>query len=227
VERRDIVPRNPETGEITLGINGTTYTLLLDTNAMVLLEEWFASTTDAQTSATLNVDRLAQALNEILNVQNAQSEVATLERQLSATDRPDERARLVERLEHARPSASPDRVWQIARQALSQRSMEGTFQDVLLRVSKGSVRYIRALIWAALRRNHPTITIEQAGDLIQAAGGLFALSEQLVALADTASPDPVDVKDLGVSAERPPKAHARRRGNGAGATSISPPVAPA
>lgn len=94
-----------------------------------------------------------------------------------------------------------------------------TFDQVLARVQAGSVRHIRAFVWAALRRYHQEITVDGAGDLIHAAGGLQAFTNQLLAMLGGVSADPADLKALGVdNTANPQRAQARRRGIGGRST---------
>lgn len=98
---------------------------------------------------------------------------------------------------------------------------EVTFAQILFRAASGSVRYTRACIWAALKRHHPEITLQEVGRLIQVAGGLSVFAEKLQALSRSATPDPADAQTLGVSGKgNPRRARAKR---GTGVVSISPP----
>lgn len=98
---------------------------------------------------------------------------------------------------------------------------EATFQQVLEKVSSGSVRHIRGFVWAALQEYHPTMTVKDAGDFITEAGGLIAFSAQLESLTQSTTPDKRDLDDLGVT-PNPPKARATRRSRGTGGRSTSP-----
>lgn len=96
-----------------------------------------------------------------------------------------------------------------------------SFVEVIQKVVNGnSMRHLRALVWAALRRHHPTMTVKEAGDLISRAGGVQAFGEQLNALVNSTQPDPGDVESA-----RPRKAQARK--GGTGAISIAKPAASA
>jgi|SRR6478735_4549944 len=134
---------NRELGEVDITINGATYTLVLNTNAMVLLEDRFST-----------------------------------------------------------------------------KDHEVTFDQVLARVSAGSVRHIRAFVWAALQAHHRELTIEQVGDLIQAAGGLQGFTNQLITMVAGTRPEPEDLATVGVRPGNPRKAQARNgRAHGTGARS--------
>jgi hypothetical protein len=91
-----------------------------------------------------------------------------------------------------------------------------TFDTVIQRVNQGSVKHIRAFIWASLQEHHKDITLAGAGKLIQAAGGMEGLFNQINAMTKSVAPDPADVKELGVESERPPKARAVKRNGGTG-----------
>ena len=99
---------------------------------------------------------------------------------------------------------------------------EVTFVQILQKVERGSIRYIRAFIWAALQRHHKHITIDQAGELIDKAGGIAGLAQQVTALQETAVPDKADVVELGAGrkGKGPPKAQAKTKERG-GAASTS------
>lgn len=99
---------------------------------------------------------------------------------------------------------------------------EVTFFEVLERVNKGSMKAIRAFLWAALQHHHKgTLTIDAVGDLIEEAGGIFALSEQLQSLGKTTGPDTRDLEGVGVPEGKggPAQAKPRKAGTGAGSTS--------
>lgn len=94
-----------------------------------------------------------------------------------------------------------------------------TWDDIWTRVLRGSVKTVRALIWAMLQQHHPTITIEAASKLIDRAGGFAGLTDILTQAGKSSTPDPKDVKELGLD-KRPQTAQkTRRRGTGGGSTS--------
>lgn len=104
---------------------------------------------------------------------------------------------------------------------------EVTFGDVLERVNRGRLTDVRAFFWASLQRYQPHITLEAAGDLIQAAGGLRGFTRQLEAIANGTVPDQEDLAALGVPS-RPRAAQGARRSRvrgGTGAASTSTPGA--
>ena len=96
-----------------------------------------------------------------------------------------------------------------------------TFADVLIQSKKGSTRAMRAVFWASLRKFHPKVTLEQAGDLMDQADGNVSFAEKLAALAFAAMPADDDVKALGLKggAENPPTAQRGRRA-GTGTRSV-------
>jgi len=96
-----------------------------------------------------------------------------------------------------------------------------TYADVLMASKKGSTRAMRAVFWASLREHHRTVTLEDAGRLMDAADGTVSFAEKLAALAFAAMPADDDVKALGLKAgsDRPPKGRRRRAGTGTRSTS--------
>jgi hypothetical protein len=101
---------------------------------------------------------------------------------------------------------------------------EMTFAEIVGKVRANSLTYATAFIWAAFSRHHQDVTFDQVTDLIQAAGGLDAISDLLAALTNGTHPDPADLKDLGVGT-RPPEAQAqRKRDRGTGGRSTSTPA---
>lgn len=95
-----------------------------------------------------------------------------------------------------------------------------TFDELMRRLQRGSVKATRALIWAALRRHHKEISLADAGDLIRDAGGIDGLSGQIQKLHGSTVPDREDVAELGVkNEENPPEAQAGKRRRGTGETS--------
>lgn len=88
------------------------------------------------------------------------------------------------------------------------------------RVLRGSVRTVRALFWAMLQQHHPNVTLEGAAALIDQAGGFEGLTHILHQAAGVSTPDPKDVKELGVPAgPRAAQGTKVRRGTGGGSTS--------
>lgn len=94
-----------------------------------------------------------------------------------------------------------------------------TWDEIWARVLKGSVRTVRALIWAMLRPHHPTMTIAAASALIDKAGGFEGLSQILAQAATATTPDPKDVKELNAGSRPPAAQGTRRRGTGGASTS--------
>lgn len=82
------------------------------------------------------------------------------------------------------------------------------FEQVIARVGKNSVKHIRGLVWAALQRHHAGMTVQQAGDWIEAAGGLQGLGQKLSGLAASTTPHKEDVP----ARTRPQPAQRRRVG---------------
>ena len=112
--------------------------------------------------------------------------------------------------------------------AASTGEKEITFAQVMAKAQRGSWTYQRILVWASLQAHHPEITLKQAGDLMLASAQA-EVARAMTDLATSATPDPEDLKELGVPPARPPSAQgtrerARRR-RGTGAPSTSPPDA--
>lgn len=80
-----------------------------------------------------------------------------------------------------------------------------TFQQVTAMAEKGSLRHVRAVVWAALREHHPEMSLRAAGEVIQEYG-LSELTDHLTKLAASMSPDLADQKELTGGAKRPRKA---------------------
>lgn len=98
---------------------------------------------------------------------------------------------------------------------------EMTFFEVVERINKGSIRYVRGALWAMLRHHHPSLTLADVGELIDKVG-LAAVNAQLAATTQSATPDAKDLEAAGVPAGgkvRPVNHKARRAGTGAGSTS--------
>lgn len=84
--------------------------------------------------------------------------------------------------------------------------------EILNRGMTGHWRELRGVLWASLRKHHPSITFEQAGDLMDALDP-DVLKEAFDRLGDSARPDPEDTAALGQGRPRPPGA-AGGTGNG-------------
>lgn len=72
-----------------------------------------------------------------------------------------------------------------------------TLSEILQRVGENDIEYFRAFVWAATRRHHPALTLADAGDLIDGAGGLAGFARQISALAASMRPDPGDAATVG------------------------------
>lgn len=93
--------------------------------------------------------------------------------------------------------------------------------DIFVEAESGSLEHGIAIVWAAFLKYHPDVTFDQAVDLIDEAGSLLAISEQIAQLSQSMVPDQEDVQALGDDVKRPLKAQRR----GTGARSTSRPVA--
>lgn len=87
--------------------------------------------------------------------------------------------------------------------------------SILARAQQGDLVAVRAVFWSTLRRHHPDITVEQAGDLITAAGGSDAIDVMVNRAFDASAPDKRDMTAVGGGPANPPKAARKRRGIGA------------
>lgn len=99
--------------------------------------------------------------------------------------------------------------------ALSTPDVEVVFHDVVRRAAKGSMRATTALFWAAMRRHHPTMTMDDVGTWLGKVDG-DQLATRTAALVGGASPDAADLKEMGVPPPRPRQARAASKaGTGA------------
>lgn len=98
-----------------------------------------------------------------------------------------------------------------------------TFQDVTEAADRGSVKHLRAMLWAVLQLHHPELTIKDISPLVQRAGGLPALQRKFIELAKASMADPADLADLGAGVHRnpPPAQVSKKATNGTGVGSTS------
>jgi hypothetical protein len=81
-----------------------------------------------------------------------------------------------------------------------------TMIEISRHITRGSVTHTLALVWAALQRHHPELTMADAGDIIWA-GGMVQFRQHVDALMQAMQADPADLEALGVDqAARPPQA---------------------
>lgn len=88
---------------------------------------------------------------------------------------------------------------------LLEEAADKPFHVLLGQCQQGRIGAIRAVIWAALQRHHPDMTVEQAGEWMGKVG-LDALAAYIASAAQDAQPDPRDTRELGIKAKRPRKA---------------------
>src|SRR5688572_1257601 len=99
------------------------------------------------------------------------------------------------------------------------------FHQIADLAERGSMKHIRAMIWAVFREHHPDLQISDIGKLVAKGGGLLRFNEQLSALAAASKPDPKDLAAMG--ARNPPSAQGGRKGaRGTGVNSTSTHAAP-
>lgn len=94
--------------------------------------------------------------------------------------------------------------------------------EIISAVQSGNLTAFRALFWGMLRKYHSGVTIEQAGELVDAFGGMDLLNSALEDALLHTQPDRRDVEALGVTKSNPRRA---RVNGGIGARSTSKPVA--
>jgi hypothetical protein len=85
-----------------------------------------------------------------------------------------------------------------------------SYKQIIARAMLGQARYFTRVIWVALRTHHPDMKLEDVRALIQSVGGIDAFDQLVGRLATDATPDPQDLKALGIP-ENPPKAQTRKR----------------
>jgi hypothetical protein len=90
-------------------------------------------------------------------------------------------------------------------------SHDATWDEIAAKVNKGSVRVVRALIWAMLQRHHPDLSVLDAGHLMNDAGGIVGLARVLKVAMESATPDPEDIKALGAGKANPQQAQAGKK----------------
>ena len=105
-------------------------------------------------------------------------------------------------------------------QLFSTRDQITPWEEIVRLAEAGSLAHVRGVIWAALRKYHPEITVEGAGDLIDKAGGIQPLSSAMEVVGESTTPDPKDLDALQAGATgNPPKAqNARTRRTGGRST---------
>ena len=78
-------------------------------------------------------------------------------------------------------------------EALNPRDPDSVELDGLMKqLGKMNPRYVRAFVWATLRRHHPEITLKGASDLVTEAGGIATFIEQMGTLLQSTQPDARD-----------------------------------
>lgn len=70
---------------------------------------------------------------------------------------------------------------------------EMSFGDVMARAERGSIRHLRGIWWATLRRHHPEMSLTDASALVQEMGGLAGMQARLLEVAKASQPDEQDV----------------------------------
>jgi len=92
--------------------------------------------------------------------------------------------------------------------------------DVMRKVAKMNPIYLRAFLWATLRRHHREITLAAVSDLVVDAGGLEAFFQKIPQLLTFTQPDAADRG--AVTEAAPPNGRPMRAvGGGTGTASTS------
>ncbi len=103
---------------------------------------------------------------------------------------------------------------------------DATWDDIAVKVNKGSVRVVRALVWAMLQRHHPEMSVADAGHMMSDAGGLVGLSNVLKVAMESVTPDAEDMKALGAGKANPPGTQAAKKSRHAEASGDSSTLMP-
>lgn len=103
-----------------------------------------------------------------------------------------------------------------AEDAVSTPDREVTWDEFVARVARGSAKAFRVFIWAMFQKYHRELSLDQVGELIDAAGGADGLKAVMEAGAKASTPAKADVQAMGA---RPRKA---RPNDGTGENSTSP-----
>ena len=103
-----------------------------------------------------------------------------------------------------------------------------TFQKVSEMADAGSIKHLRAILWAVLQEHHPDVTIEQVSTLVRDAGGLGVFTVKLLEMAKATMADPKDLEALGIRpTANPQPAQGGRATRGTGGRSTSELAKPA
>ena len=103
---------------------------------------------------------------------------------------------------------------------LSTADKDVTFVEVMQKADRGSMRHMRAVLWAALLRHQPDITLQDVTNVIQTLGGVNGLNKALLAVSKATRPDAEDLP----KGKRPQRAQVNGATTGTGAISTSKPV---
>lgn len=93
-----------------------------------------------------------------------------------------------------------------------------TSQEIVLSSVMGSNRHTRFMLWAALQRHHPEVTLEDATDILGKIGGTQTLVQLLKDLRKSVEPDPEDVP-------KGPRRARQKKTDGTGVPATSSPDA--
>lgn len=79
---------------------------------------------------------------------------------------------------------------------------DASFVEIAERVQRGSMRHVRGCLWAALRRHHKELSLEDAGAL---ASSISELSTTMAALNASMTPDKADLPPKGKGSKARPQ----------------------
>lgn len=109
-----------------------------------------------------------------------------------------------------------------AEEAASTPQREVVWDEIVRKAGAGSAKHSRLMAWAMFLKHHPEMTLDEAGELVDEAGGVEAFGRAFQA----AQADPKDVSEMkataGVTRGRP-----RVAAGGTGETSTAKPDAAA
>ena len=98
------------------------------------------------------------------------------------------------------------------------------FVEVLALAEAFSAKHLRAVFWAALRKHHPEMTVEDVGGIVNSVS-MMDLQHVLTGANAGATPDPKDVQELNEGLRKRPRKAQTVRTNGTGESSTSRPAA--
>lgn len=108
---------------------------------------------------------------------------------------------------------------------------EVTYDEVMKRVEKGSVRAIVGLLYAMAVTHHPDMTYAQMERVVDAAGGILGISQIVQKALIEMNPDASDLEALGITPDakraRPQQAGRANRGTKTSTATLGAPASAA